>query len=166
MKAIPASFVLLVIAVAGGTSPGAPPTAESRPDTVVQWEYRVLTKAQVMELGMQDLAAGLNRLGDEGWELAAVASNERAVLTRQGPEASAASNRQKGRRSASGHGMRQIILCSWHLALSIARSTPACRRHAEPRAHSTFGHQRRRSHSLGWFPPRPRGGLQRPGDLG
>jgi len=38
------------------------------------WEYRVLTKAQVMELGMQDLAAGLNRLGDEGWELAAVDS--------------------------------------------------------------------------------------------
>ena len=69
MKAIPASFVLLVIAVAGGTSPGAPPTAESRPDTVVQWEYRVLTRDQVLDLGKKDLAAGLNQLGDDGWEL-------------------------------------------------------------------------------------------------
>jgi hypothetical protein len=36
------------------------------------WEYRVLKKDQVLDLGKKDLAAGLNRLGDQGWELAAV----------------------------------------------------------------------------------------------
>jgi hypothetical protein len=37
-----------------------------------RWDYRVLAKEQVLELGKQDLAAGLNHLGQQGWELAAV----------------------------------------------------------------------------------------------
>jgi hypothetical protein len=46
--------------------------AEGKPEGAPRWEYRVLTKEQVSELGKNDLAAGLNKLGDDGWELAAV----------------------------------------------------------------------------------------------
>lgn len=38
----------------------------------LKWEYRVLTKEQVADLGKKDLAAGLNQLGDEGWEMVAI----------------------------------------------------------------------------------------------
>jgi hypothetical protein len=58
---------LLAIAVVGGVSQFAARSAEGTP----QWEYRVLTKAQILDLGKKDLAAGLNKLGDDGWELAA-----------------------------------------------------------------------------------------------
>jgi hypothetical protein len=51
---------------------GAALAAEEKPDLGARWEYRVLTKDQVLDLGKKDLAAGLNKLGDEGWELAAV----------------------------------------------------------------------------------------------
>ena len=34
-----------------------------------RWEYRVLTEEQLIAFGQRDLAAGLNKLGDEGWEL-------------------------------------------------------------------------------------------------
>ncbi len=37
-----------------------------------RWEYQVLPKDRVIELGQKDLAAGLNALGAQGWELAAV----------------------------------------------------------------------------------------------
>lgn len=37
-----------------------------------KWEYRVVTKDQVLELGKSDLSAGLNQLGSEGWELVVV----------------------------------------------------------------------------------------------
>jgi hypothetical protein len=43
---------------------GAPP----------RWEYRVVTKQQLLDLGDKDLAAGLNQLGAVGWELVAVDS--------------------------------------------------------------------------------------------
>jgi hypothetical protein len=69
MKALSAVFVLLVIAVVSGASPVTALAAENRPDAVSMWEYRVLTKEQVLDLGKKDLAAGLNKLGDEGWEL-------------------------------------------------------------------------------------------------
>jgi hypothetical protein len=65
-KAISAAVNLLAIAVVGGASQLAAQSAES----AVQWEYRVLSKAQLLDLGKKDLAAGLNKLGDEGWELA------------------------------------------------------------------------------------------------
>jgi len=44
--------------------------AEDKP--IPRWEYRVVTKDQVVELGKNDLAAGLNKLGNEGWELVVV----------------------------------------------------------------------------------------------
>jgi hypothetical protein len=71
MKTVPRAFLLLAIAVACGILPAAL-SAEPRPDGVPGWEYRVLTREQVLDLGMKDLAAGLNALGTEGWELAAV----------------------------------------------------------------------------------------------
>jgi hypothetical protein len=71
MRAVPVGLVLLTLAVAGAV-PGVAWSAEVQPGAVPAWEYRVLTRDQVLELGKQDLAAGLNKLGGEGWELAAV----------------------------------------------------------------------------------------------
>jgi hypothetical protein len=71
-KAIPMAFVFLAIAVAAGASGVGALSAQAASEAVTQWEYRVLTREQVIDLGKKDLAAGLNRLGDEGWELAAV----------------------------------------------------------------------------------------------
>ncbi|HKI37103.1 MAG TPA: hypothetical protein VKA46_34940 [Gemmataceae bacterium] len=70
MKSSPLAVVLLVLAVAVGILPvSAASAAESKPDVVFQWEYHVLTEEQVSALGKRDLTAGLNKLGDEGWEL-------------------------------------------------------------------------------------------------
>jgi hypothetical protein len=69
MKAVPTAFVLLAVGVAGAAPHVAVLSAEGRSDAVARWEYRVLTKEQVMDLGKKDLAAGLNALGDDGWEL-------------------------------------------------------------------------------------------------
>jgi hypothetical protein len=46
-----------------GQAPGSAPT---------RWEYRVLTKDQVLDLANKDLTVGLNKLGNDGWDLAAV----------------------------------------------------------------------------------------------
>jgi hypothetical protein len=51
-------------------SPGARGAGE--PGGELRWEYRVLSKEQVIDLGNKDLLAGLNRLGSDRWELAAV----------------------------------------------------------------------------------------------
>lgn len=56
--------VIVVVAGSQLTVQAAEPT--------IQWEYKVLTKGQVLDLGKKDLAAGLNKLGDDGWELVAV----------------------------------------------------------------------------------------------
>jgi hypothetical protein len=61
----------LLFALAGSAVPAAA-APEEPPDAVPRWEYRVLTRDQVTELGKKDLAAGLNRLGDDGWELTAI----------------------------------------------------------------------------------------------
>jgi hypothetical protein len=74
MKAMAMGWVLLAIGLAGGPYAVAAWSAEEKADSVVRWEYRVLSKEKVLELGKKDLAAGLNKLGDEGWELAAVDS--------------------------------------------------------------------------------------------
>jgi hypothetical protein len=66
-EAISTALKLLAISVVAAASQLTARSADSTP----QWEYRVLTRAQLLDLGKQDLAAGLNKLGDEGWELAA-----------------------------------------------------------------------------------------------
>jgi hypothetical protein len=73
MKAIPGGVGLLAISVASAVLQLATlPAAAQQPDGLPRWEYRVLTKEQVIDLGKKDLVAGLNRLGDDGWELAGV----------------------------------------------------------------------------------------------
>ena len=65
--AISMSAKLLAIAILSVAYPPAVRSAES----ALRWEYRILTKAQLLDLGKKDLTAALNQLGDEGWELAA-----------------------------------------------------------------------------------------------
>jgi hypothetical protein len=67
MKAVPTGVALLATLVIG-----AAPITAGKPDPGPRWEYRVLTKEQVLDLGKKDLAVGLNQLGGDGWELAAV----------------------------------------------------------------------------------------------
>jgi hypothetical protein len=66
-----------------GVVAGVPPASASGQGVLAappaQWEYRVLTREQLAELGKNDPAAGLNALGEEGWELVAV---EPAVAAR------------------------------------------------------------------------------------
>ena len=68
MKTTHVAIVLLAAACVV-MSP-ATPAAELRPGIAFQWEYRVLTEEQIVGLAKRDLAAGLNKLGEEGWELA------------------------------------------------------------------------------------------------
>ena len=72
MSAIAMGFVLLAIGAGSGTWQPPALFAEEMPRAVPKWEYRVLTKDQVIDLGKKDLTAGLNRLGDESWELVAI----------------------------------------------------------------------------------------------
>jgi hypothetical protein len=73
MKALPLAFVLLAVYVcATWQAPAA--LAQTKSQAGTRWEYRVLTKQQVLDLGSKDLATGLNKLGDDGWELTAVDS--------------------------------------------------------------------------------------------
>jgi hypothetical protein len=73
MKTVPMQVVLLAIGVISGlTNLDVLCAAEPWSNAVPRWEYRFLTKDQVMDLGKKDLAVGLNLLGDEGWELVAV----------------------------------------------------------------------------------------------
>ncbi len=70
IKPILRAFAVLVIGVAVAlASPFAQEAPSSSP---VKWEYRVLSRDQIAELGKNDLAAGLNRLGEDGWQLVTV----------------------------------------------------------------------------------------------
>jgi hypothetical protein len=61
-------FCVAMLASIGWQVPSL--SADDKP--VSKWEYRVLSRDQLVELGKNDLAAGLNKLGNEGWELAVV----------------------------------------------------------------------------------------------
>jgi uncharacterized protein (TIGR03067 family) len=49
-----------------------PTRAEQAPAGVPRWEYRIINAAEVARLGQDELTAGLNLLGDGGWELVLV----------------------------------------------------------------------------------------------
>jgi hypothetical protein len=68
-KTVSMGFVLLALGVAGGAWQVTALSAEAPPDVAVRWEYRVLTKEQLLDQGKKELTAALNSLGDEGWEL-------------------------------------------------------------------------------------------------
>jgi hypothetical protein len=72
MKAVSARLLLAVLATAASTGQVSARVQENRPGAVIRWEYRVVTKDQLLELGQKDLTAGLNKLGGQGWELVGV----------------------------------------------------------------------------------------------
>jgi hypothetical protein len=72
MKAVCVRVVLAAIAAAGGTVQVSAWADDGRPSALTAWEYRVVAKDQLLELGKKDLAAGLNQLGERGWELVGV----------------------------------------------------------------------------------------------
>jgi hypothetical protein len=62
-----------VLAIVGiGSMHGAQTPGQETGSALPRWEYRVLNKPEIIDLGKKDLAAGLNQLGDEGWELVAI----------------------------------------------------------------------------------------------
>src|SRR5690348_10416453 len=67
MKAISLTLVLIAVVACG-----ALPAAEKQPEASPKWEYQVLSKDKVLELGQNNLAAGLNKLGLLGWELTGI----------------------------------------------------------------------------------------------
>ena len=72
MKTNSMASLVILIGFASGTLRGSEVPSEGRAEAVPKWEYRILTKEQILDLGGKDLAAGLNKLGDQGWELAAI----------------------------------------------------------------------------------------------
>ena len=70
IKPILRAFAVLVIGVAVALASAFAQEAPS--SSPVKWEYRVLSRDQIAELGKNDLAAGLNRLGEDGWQLVTV----------------------------------------------------------------------------------------------
>ncbi len=75
MKGISAFLLSLGLLVAAGMlftthrSPAAPVTSK----TTVKWEYKIVMAADIVEEEEDDVKAlvkALNKLGDEGWELA------------------------------------------------------------------------------------------------
>ena len=72
MKTNSMAYFVIVFALASGTLRGSDVPSGGRPSAVPKWEYQILTKEQVIEVGKKDLTTGLNKLGDQGWELAAV----------------------------------------------------------------------------------------------
>jgi uncharacterized protein (TIGR03067 family) len=67
-----AAFVYKRAGQAPADAKRQPDKAEAKRTSAAKWEYRVVKKAQVLELGKNDLTAGLNKLGEEGWELVSV----------------------------------------------------------------------------------------------
>jgi hypothetical protein len=69
MKAFQRGLMLLAIGVSSGALQVNALSAEEKRAAILKWEYRVLTREQVIDLGKKDLTVGLNKLGNEGWEL-------------------------------------------------------------------------------------------------
>jgi hypothetical protein len=74
MKVISMAYAVIVIGLAQGALLSIQASDEKPPGAIPSWEYRILTKEQIIELGKKDLTSGLNKLGEQGWELAAVES--------------------------------------------------------------------------------------------
>jgi hypothetical protein len=60
-----AGFALFAIAAATAADDG-------KTGGVWRWEYRIVTRSELAALGDKNIAAGLNKLGEEGWELVAI----------------------------------------------------------------------------------------------
>jgi hypothetical protein len=71
MRTILLAVAAAAIVLGGGWTVRAQPVAGTSV-AASRWEYRVVSEKQLKAAGNNDLAAGLNKLGDEGWELVAV----------------------------------------------------------------------------------------------
>src|SRR5262245_53185030 len=69
MLAVLAVFAVGAIGLAG----------DEKVSALWKWEYRIASKDELAELGHKNVAAGLNKLGEEGWELVAVEAGAAAV---------------------------------------------------------------------------------------
>jgi hypothetical protein len=65
-------FWACVILTLAAVLAGQPALATSDGNGTWKWEYRVLNKGEIAVLAGNSVAAGLNKLGEEGWELVAV----------------------------------------------------------------------------------------------
>jgi hypothetical protein len=65
-------FALLILGLATASWSVIARAAEPARTAAGRWEYRVLTREQILDLGNKDLAAGLNKLGNDSWELAGI----------------------------------------------------------------------------------------------
>jgi hypothetical protein len=64
----------------------AAPAPEKTATVAVKWEYKVLSRAAIEELANNDFEAGLNKLGDEGWDLYVVPTTPTAAGRGKAPE--------------------------------------------------------------------------------
>jgi hypothetical protein len=61
---------LLALCAGHGLAEAPAPAEKAAPAfSGPKWEYKALTREEITELGQKDLTAGLNKLGDEGWEM-------------------------------------------------------------------------------------------------
>jgi hypothetical protein len=65
---------LLALCAGHGLAEAPAPPAKAQYVGGPKWEYKVLFRQQIAELGNKDFAAGLNKLGDDGWEMVGVPS--------------------------------------------------------------------------------------------
>jgi WD40 repeat protein len=82
-----AGLACLTIVMGAGIAQekGTSPDEKVRP----RWEYKVASEADILKLGKDDLTAGLNKLGEDGWELVG-SEKTRFILKRKNTAATAA----------------------------------------------------------------------------
>jgi hypothetical protein len=71
------SAALVVAALSAGAAAAGDDKDRAGDAAAPKWEYQALGKQKVLERGKNDLTAGLNKFGEEGWELVAVESSSR-----------------------------------------------------------------------------------------
>jgi type II secretory pathway component GspD/PulD (secretin) len=64
---------------AGDPATKTAPAPEKTVPAGPMWEYKVFNRGEITDLGNQDFATGLNKLGDEGWEMVALGQGVRAA---------------------------------------------------------------------------------------
>ncbi len=100
---------LLALCAGHGLAEAPAPAEKAAPAfTGPKWEYKALSRDEIAELGKNDITAGLNKLGDEGWEMVGAPALPAAAF-RGGPGGAPAGRspefyfkRPKGRAAASG----------------------------------------------------------------
>jgi hypothetical protein len=108
-KTIRMGLVLVVVCLVGAISPTTLLYAQVTTEAPGQWEYRVLTKDLILDLGNKDLTTGLNRLGSEGWELITI---EPASISERGAAPKVATfyfKRPRNRPTSQAEDLKDLI---------------------------------------------------------